>query len=235
MDIIGKIKSESFNTLTTEKLRSHPLILAAETGTLNLHCIQRFVYEQFYVVRSDMASLKQGLKAHGDTSPAYQEFFEFFLSGEIHLKELHTKLAHALSISEQDMEAFEPSPLCQAYPSKFCQLVSQSDPSVVAIAFSVNFPAWGKICGRFKSALLANYSQKLGLNEGNLEFLSYCAEPIDCLDSLVDKVADASRNLLQYDIDILYKEIKDAVRLLQEYEVMFWDGVYRMHEPKPTK
>ena len=228
MDTINKLESEHFNLSTTEKLASHPVISAAESGTLNVECIKRFVLEQYYVIKSDTASLEAGLNLHGKTSAAYKEFFEVFLSGEKFLKEIHLKMADALHISEKELDNYQPSHLCQAYPSKFCQLVHQSDPSIVAIAFAVNFPAWGQMCGRFKAALLANYKDQLGLTEDNLGFLSYCAEPTEWLPSLVDKVASASKSLSKYDFEISYKEIKDAVRLLQEYEVLFWDGVFEM-------
>ena len=56
--------------------------------------------------------------------------------------------------------------------------------------------------------------------EKDLAFLQFFATPIENLDEMAAAV------IVQEDPDVRYEDIVEHVRLLQEYEVLFWDGCY---------
>lgn len=86
---------------------------------------------------------------------------------------------------------------------------------------AVNFPAFGRMCLALEDALKKNYN----MQEEDLDFLRFFGA--GNLDEGAMKVIEAyhvnDKGKLN---EIEYKDIRRAVRLLQAYEVMFWDSVY---------
>jgi hypothetical protein len=84
----------------------------------------------------------------------------------------------------------------------------------VSLAFLANLPAWGESCGRFASALRARY----GVDEQAMEFFSFFAEPPPDSEQRLLAVLDAGLD----DGDSPVRA-RRAARLLQAYELLFWD------------
>ena len=87
-------------------------------------------------------------------------------------------------------------------------------PPVVAL------PAWGAMCGRLRDALAANQTA-YGAGSGDeeaLAFVAFFAAPIDGLDEMAAAVIDAE--------DASFDDVVEDVRLLQEYELEFWDAIF---------
>eukprot|EP00662_Eupelagonemidae_sp_cell21_P016681 gene16681-38279_t len=78
--------------------------------------------------------------------------------------------------------------------------------AAAAAACAVNFPAFGRTSGGRPPP------------RGALAFLAFFAEPVAGLDEMA--AAEIARHPAPY------AELRTAVRLLQQYEVMFWDAVY---------
>ena len=87
---------------------------------------------------------------------------------------------------------------------------------VRAAACAINFPAWGRMCGRVRAALASGLYGRVSADE--LAFLNYFAEPIPGLDDMAAAV------IVQEGAG--YDDLVVAVRLLQEYEALFWDAVF---------
>merc|ERR1719410_1603539 len=80
-----------------------------------------------------------------------------------------------MNMSESDLAEYDPMPAAHAYSAYLAQLSNYGGAAAIAAGFAVNFPAWGRMCGRIRDALLKHpYS----LSRSDVEFLTYFAEPI---------------------------------------------------------
>ena len=108
------------------------------------------------------------------------------------------------------------SAAAQGYPSYWARLALSQQRAAGAAACAINFPAWGRMCGRVRAALASGLYGRVSADE--LAFLNYFAEPIPGLDDMAAAV------IVQEGAG--YDDLVVAVRLLQEYEALFWDAVF---------
>mmetsp|Transcript_24029 Transcript_24029/g.25772 ORF Transcript_24029/g.25772 Transcript_24029/m.25772 type:complete len:307 (-) Transcript_24029:2626-3546(-) len=90
-------------------------------------------------------------------------------------------------------------------------------------ACAVNFPAWGKMCSDLLEALRNRpeygYSTMSDDDASTaLAFVDFFACPIEKLDEM------AASTMLKGNVS--YEDVVTEVRLLQEYEILFWDSIY---------
>jgi len=249
MDIIQRLRQEPFNKETEVKLKSHPYLKAAEDGTLSLTQRQAFVQEQYFIQLSDAISfaflaghkefLPFSLSAinvpeavvdgNGEDGVAssvnkVQNLFQFLLGGEIYAAPL--LLAYAKSVGLDNEAALKDScqntkisAKAQAYPSYWARLALSNRRAAGAAACAVNFPAWGDICRRLSEALVNAESYGYSsVDEEALAFLKFFATPIENLDSMAAAIIEEE--------GVPYKDLVEPVRLLQDYEVLFWDAIF---------
>ena len=104
-----------------------------------------------------------------------------------------------------------------AYASFVAWLGLYGSDAELAGAFLVNFAAWGANCGRMGQALKAHY----GFKEAALTFFNLFVES----QFEEEALAVIQRGL---DRDVEPPLIQRAARLLQGYELMFWDTMYQV-------
>ena len=68
MEIIQKLRNEQFNIETTQKLTSHPYLIAAKNGSLTMAQRRAFVQQQYHIQLSDAKSFAV-LAGHLDFNP----------------------------------------------------------------------------------------------------------------------------------------------------------------------
>lgn len=175
------------------------------------------------------------------------DLFQFLLGGEIYAASL--LLAHAKSVGlrdetslrssptaaandDDDDDYYQLSPKAQAYPSYWSRLALSNQRAAGAAACAVNFPAWGAMCKRLLEALALvassidsndgisgdggyNYS---GVEDEGLAFIKFFATPIEGLDGMAARIIEEE--------GVEYEDLVEPVRLLQEYEIMFWDAIF---------
>jgi thiaminase len=128
-------------------------------------------------------------------------------------------LAAAVGSDDRALARYRPQAGCQGYPSYLCRQAAHADPADVVLAIAANFAAWGEYCGRIAAALRAHY----GLTDEQCGFFDFFATPSPELAEAAERAIDASRD----DIDL--ERVMEYGRLLQDYELMFWntlaDGV----------
>jgi len=233
LEIIAKLRQESFNQDTEEKLFSHPYLKAAESGTLTIAQRQAFAKEQYHIQLSDARSFAV-LAGHRGFTPSTltgtsipeaksenTDLFQFLLGGEVYAAPLLLEYAKKLGLDENALQRAKPlNPKSQAYPSYWARLALSGNRAAGAAACAVNFPAWGQMCKRLLDALLAGEAYKEYESEDDtaLAFIKFFATPIDDLDKMAAAIIDEEC--------VTYEEIVEAVRLLQQYEIMFWDGIF---------
>jgi len=84
----------------------------------------------------------------------------------------------------------------------------------VAAAYLVNFPAWGESCARLSRALTGRY----GLTPDQVRFFDLFAEPDGGFEENARRVIAAG-----LERGVSERRIRRAARLLQGYELMYWD------------
>lgn len=231
MEVIQRLRQESFNQETEKKLLSHPYLKAAEAGTLTMSQRQAFAREQYFIQLSDSKSFA-ALAGHEGFCPTSLcgvtvpksfkpgadpvDLFQFLLGGEVYAAQLLLQYSKQLGLDEDALQSpqdYQISAKAQAYPSYWSRLALSKQRAAAAAACAVNFPAWGNMCGRLLEALKSKH------DEDGLAFIKFFATPIDNLDEMAAAIIDAEN-------DLSYEELLEPVRLLQEYEVMFWDAIF---------
>lgn len=225
LQMLERLRQEPFNVETERKLEQHKYIEAAEHGALSIGQLRAFAHEQFSIQRSDaisFASLAGHVGFHpltltGTKPPEgnADDLFHFLLGGEIYASSLLLQHAKSLGIeTEECLGSYACSAKAQGYPSYWARLALANQRAAGAAACAVNFPAWGRMCGKLADALKDKYE----MNEESLAFIQFFASPIENLDAMAAKVMD--------DANVSYEELLEPVRLLQAYEVLFWDACY---------
>ena len=117
------------------------------------------------------------------------------------------------------LQAYEPTPEAQAYAHYVAWLAHYASPAEMAVALAVNFPAWGANCGRVGAALRDKY----GLSVEATAFFDLFSGP--AANEFEEEVRRVVEEGLRQGVG--EPQMKRAARLLQSYELMFWNGVYR--------
>jgi len=198
-----------------DKLFAHPYLSAVEEGRINREKLRLFAGEQYYIINSDLRSVAMlvSRKGHGPN----REFFLAALQGEAAARDALLAFAKALEMGEDDLRAYEPMPSCQAYPAYVAWLAAYGSAADFAAAFLVNLPAWGSSCARMSAALKGKY----GLSSGAVAFFDLFAQPAPEFE------ADSLRVIqdgLDHGVDL--RGVARAARLIQAYELMYWDTLY---------
>jgi hypothetical protein len=249
LEIIQKLRQESFNQETEKTLSSHPYLKAAENGTLSLSQRQAFAREQYFIQLSDAMSFA-ALAGHTSFAPSSSlattsvpdpilchpntnksttsntDLFQFLLSGEIYAAPMLLEYAKQVGLDEESLRTPEDykyvlSAKSQAYPSYWARLALSKQRAAGAAACAVNFPAWGQMCQRLYTALrdMDCYPEcQSGEGDVGLAFVKFFATPIADLDTMAAAIIEEQ--------NVPYEELREPVRLLQQYEIMFWDGIF---------
>jgi hypothetical protein len=181
--------------------------------------------------------------------------FYFLLGGELHAASLLLKMGQVVFETETDvanleqevLTQYQTHPKAQAYPSYWSRLALGQHSLAGAAAIAINFPAWGQACAKIMKGMRHNggeyderYIKQDGQNDG-LDFIEFFATPIPGLDEMVLDVMEeelksrsSSPQQQQQSFEEIYSEIRNHVRLLQAYEVMFWDACWESGNNKVT-
>ncbi|TJZ54618.1 transcriptional regulator [Streptomyces piniterrae] len=175
-----------------------------------------FTLEQHQVIASDRLSFHH-LARRSDGDPPIADFFDLLAESESLALEQLAGLADACELTEREISGYRPRPGCQAYPSYAARLALGSTPADVVIALTANFAAWGGYCATVAAAMRDHY----GFPDAARGFFTLFAEPAQDL-------AAKARAAVQHGLDTGQARPAAAHgygRLLQAYELMFWNSV----------
>jgi thiaminase len=200
----------------TEQLLRHPYVQALEEGKIGRENLRLFTGEQYNIIASDLKSAAYLVSRFG--SAPSRDFFLGILQGEKAAWDALLTFAHALGLSEPQLREHEPLPGAHAYTCYMAWLALSASDAEVAAAYLVNFPAWGENCGRLSRIL----RERFGLGEKEVAFFDLFASPPATFE-------DNARSVIQQGLDrgTEPRLIQRAARLLQAYELMYWDTLYR--------
>jgi thiaminase len=199
----------------TEQLVGHPYVQALEEGQIGREKLRLFAGEQYSIIASDLKSVAHLLSRFG--SAPSRDFFLGILQGEKAAWDALLTFADALGLSEAQLSEHEPMAGAHAYTCYMAWLALYASDAEIAAAYLVNFPAWGQNCGRLSRIL----KERFGLDEKEVAFFDLFASPPTTFE------ADAL-SVIQQGLDrgIEPNLIQRAARLLQAYELMYWDTLY---------
>lgn len=221
-NILETIRQCQFNIDTEKKLASHPFAKDAEEGILEHKQLQKLVCEQYYIQQLDLKSLQRMFeRSKEEGKKDCQKFFELLCNGEKYAAPLIKTMATWLNLTDDDLLNYQCAMKAQAYPSYLSRCSLYETSAFVAIACAVNFPAWGRMCGRVFDGIKKHPNKFGQASDKDIEFLKFFATPIEGFDHMA---IDCLKEEISEDFDI--KSLKTVVRLLQEAEVLFWDSVY---------
>jgi len=230
--VVDRLKKEPFNVDTETRLFDHPYLAAARAGTLTLAQRQAFALEQYGVQLSDATSfaalsgnpgfVPSSLAGAALPDPVRppEDLFRFLLGGEVYAAPLLLAYAEGLGLDGDALHHHRSSARAQAYPSYWARIALAGRRAAGAAACAANFPAWGKMCASLLEALSdpENGYGYDGPDDGALAFVKFFATPIENLDNMAAKVLEEE--------GAAYEDLVEHVRLLQEYEILFWDAIF---------
>jgi thiaminase len=216
--LLDKIRKEL--QPVSEQLLRHPYVQALEEGKIGRENLRLFAGEQYVIVGSDLRSAAHLVSRFG-ASPS-GDFFLGILQGEKAAWDALLVFASGLGLTETDLNGYEPLAGAHAYTCYMAWLALYASDAEIAAAYLVNFPAWGQNCGRLSDIL----KERFGLNENEVTFFDLFAAPPATFEA-------NALSVIQQGLDCAIEPrlIQRAARLLQAYELMYWDTLYRASCP----
>jgi len=196
-----------------QKIVGHPYLIATEEGRIPRDLFKVFAGQQYHIISSDLRSIALLVSRHG-TLPS-RDFLINVLQGEAAAMDALHAFAVALGLSVGDLEAFQPIAAAHAYCTFVAWLALYGSDAELAGAFLVNFAAWGANCGRMRKALHERY----GFAESALTFFDLFAS----MPPFENEALSVIQNGLNRGVPA--RVIHRAARMLQEYELTFWDAL----------
>jgi len=197
-----------------EAIGSARFVDALAGGTVREEGLRAMAGEQRRIIASDRRSFAQ-LAARFPWSPAHGWFLSME-QGEAEALALLDGYAGWLALDEDWFGRYEPEPRAQAYPAFVAWLALNGSVGAVTVAFLANLAAWGENCARVAAALRDAY----GAGDAAVAFFEFFAAPSPGFRE--DTLAVAQAGLDAGDDP---REIRRAARLLQAYELQFWDAL----------
>jgi pyrroloquinoline quinone (PQQ) biosynthesis protein C len=211
LQLVEKIRSDL--KPLEEKILGHRYLQALEEGRVQFDLLKVFAAQQHHIISSDLRSIALILSREG-MLPS-RGFLMNVLQGEAAALDALHALVEALGLKASDLELSEPLPGAHAYCTFVAWLALYGSDAELAGAFLVNFPAWGTNCRRMRNAL----HEKYGLTPSALAFFDLFADlaPFEQEDTAIIQNA--------LDRGLPARLIHRAARMLQGYELMFWDAM----------
>ena len=197
-----------------EKLANHPFVAALAAGDVPRPTLARFAGEQHWIITSDRRSFAHLASRYAD-QPAGDLFLGLAEGEGIALVHL-SAFAGWLGLDRARLVNYEPTPGAHAYTAYVSWLALNGSASDVAVAFLANLAAWGANCGKAAEALRARY----GATDEDVAFFDFFATPGPGFEDQALEVIDGG--LQSGDSPA---RARSAARLLQAYELMFWDSL----------
>jgi thiaminase len=197
------------------RIRRHPYLDALEAEAVSRDELRRFAGQQYHIITSDLRAM--ALVITKADSAETREFFWGGMQAERAALGALEAFAGALAMPAGDLKGAEPIPGAFAYSAYVAWLALFGSCAEFAAAFLVNLDAWGSNCARMSQALKARYQMK----EGDVGFFTLFSD-------LPPGFQERALRVIQEGLDrgVGTKKIKRAARMLQGYELLYWDTLY---------
>ena len=195
-------------------VRDHPFLGALADGRVARDRLEALATEQHGIIASDRRSFAH-LAGRFPEPPAGDLFLRLAQGEGVALGHLRG-FASWLGLDPAGLGDREPSPGGQAYTAWVAWLALNGSAADVALAFLANLAAWGENCARVSAALRQRYDADAEATA----FFDFFAAPAPGFQERALAVVEAG--LAAGDPPA---RARRAARLLQAYELMFWDAL----------
>jgi hypothetical protein len=202
MDAVGLLALVRAELAPVERsLADHRYLAELEGGRVPPESLRAFAGEQRAIIVSDRKSFEH-LAGRFPESPA-GGFFRDLAAGEAEALRLLERFAAAVGLGGE----YEPLAGCQAYSAYVAWLALNGSPAEVALAFLANLEVWGRSCARMRDALRPVYG------EDAVAFFEFFAQAPPGFEARALALVATGEPALA----------RRAARLLQAYELLYWD------------
>jgi thiaminase len=195
-------------------IRSYRFFAALDEGRVARERLRDFAGEQYAILSSDRRSF--AVLAARFPQPPPGDLFLGLAAGEGQALGHLVAFAGALGLDEDALRGYEPDPRAQAYPAFVAWLALNGSSGDLALALLANLAAWGANCAYMARALRERYE----LDDQAVAFFDFFAQPSVDFEQRSLAVLDAGLRAG----DSPSRALR-AARLLQAYELLFWDAV----------
>jgi len=206
------------------RIRRHPYLDALEAGQVSEDDLRRFAGQQHHIITSDLRAMALVI-AKADTAET-REFFWGGIQAERMALEALQAFATALAMPVTELKAAEPIPGTFAYSAFIAWLALFGSCAEFAAAFLVNLEAWGGNCARMRQALKGQYQMQ---DENVVFFELFSSTPPDFQDRALGVIQEGLERGVEP------QQIRRAARLLQGYELLYWDTLYQAVTGEPRR
>ena len=200
---------------TEEQLLLHSYAGALEKKVIGKGKLSLVAVQQNHLLGNSINALELALAR--SSSPCAKEFLSASLDKTRDAHDALRIFGKAIGLSAEELDAMEPLSGAIAYSLYLYWLASKRTASEIAAAFLVNMPLWGANCVRVGRALQANY----GFKKEDVAFFEMFADPSPGFGEMALAAVEEG---LEQGVDPVF--IRRSVRLLQRYELMFWDTMW---------
>ena len=144
----------------SDKIRHHPYITALENGSIGKDGLRLFAGEQFHIIKHDLRSFALLLSRQED--PFVSRFLRGSVAYEAAALDALSGFASALSMTQSDLEAYEPLAEAHAYTAFLALTAVHHSAAEMAASFVIDLEGWGGNC-RAMSRILQR--QELALED----------------------------------------------------------------------
>jgi thiaminase len=212
-NFIEQIRSDLSNTI--DAILNHPYLYALEKKEISKVKLEIFACEQYHIITNDKRNFALTIsKASSDVA---SKLFNDCLDAELNALGNLAIMAEELIIDKRKIEAYELLAGCQAYTNYLTRLAVYGSDAEMLTALLIDLPLWGANCGKISSIL----KKKYGFSERSCIFLDKFACP------LPEKFVNKSNELIEIAIPEHEKSLHRAARLILDYELCFWDTIYK--------
>jgi len=201
---------------TSDKIRHHPYITALENGGITKDRLRLFAGEQFHIIRHDLRSFALLLSRQAD--PFVSRFLRGSVAYEAAALDALPGFAQALGMTQADLVAYEPLPEAHAYTAFLALTAVHHSAAEMAAAFVIDLEGWGGNCGAMSRILKERY----GLSQSAVAFFDHFAAEDPEFEANSLQVVEIGLRA-----GVEPTEIGHTSRLMLEYELMYWDGVFK--------
>jgi thiaminase len=194
---------------------NHAYIAALEKKEISREKLEIFVYEQYHIISNDRRNFAFMISKASNNIAI--ELFVDCLVVEVNALKNLLLMAEELGISRKKIESYEPSAGCHAYTNYLTRLAVYGSDAEILTAMLVDLPVWGANCNKISIALKKNYDFK----SNSCTFFDKFATP------LPEEFINKSNGLIISSLPIKEKEVHTAARLILDYELFFWDTIYK--------
>ena len=196
-----------------QALDSHPYIQAFRDGSASPEALGPFVGHQYHLLNADSGSAARLLeRLDGELTG---EVVRGFLRGGLDGPARVLVMAAPLGLSDAGLRAYEPSAEGFAFGAYMSLLFSRGTAAEVMCGLLVNLPVWGRNCAVIGRALRETYGwppEATAILDGYAALPPFDQDALPVIQAGLDRGEDPRR-------------IARVARLIQGYEVMFWDAV----------